>query len=99
VAYTLVLLVGAGLFVRTLRRLVLQGPGFATSGMVTFDLNPVPAGYEAADASQAIRSALAEVRSMPEVESASVAGVNLLSGGSWNNPMTIQADRRFVTDR
>jgi predicted permease len=98
-AFTLVLLVGAGLFVQTLRRLVLQGPGFPTSGMVTFDLNPVRAGYEPADAIRAIRSALAEIRSLPEVESASVAGVNLLSGGSWNNPMTIQADRSFVTDR
>jgi predicted permease len=98
-AFTLVLLVGAGLFVQTLRRLVQQGPGFSTSGMVSFDLNPVRAGYGAAEASRAIRSALAELRSLPEVESASVAGVNLLSGGSWNNPMTVQADRRFVTDR
>jgi predicted permease len=98
-AFTLVLLVGAGLFVQTLRRLVTQGPGFSTSGMVSFDLNPVRAGQEVADASRAIRSALVEIRSLPEVESVSVAGVNLLSGGSWNNPMTVQADRRFVTDR
>ncbi len=98
-AFTLVLLVGAGLFVQTLRRLVTQGPGFSTSGMLSFDLNPVRAGYAVEDASRAIRSALAEVRSLPEVESASVAGVNLLSGGSWNNYMTIEAERRFVTDR
>ena len=98
-AFTLVLLVGAGLFVQTLTRLVAQGPGFPTSGMVSFDLNPLRAGYAPAAASQAVRSALAEVRSLPEVESVSVAGVNLLSGGSWNNPMTIEADRRFVTDR
>jgi len=97
-AFTLVLLVGAGLFVQTLTRLVKQGPGFSTSGMVSFDLNPARAGYEAAAARRAIRSVLAEVRSLPEVESASVAGLNLLNGGSWNNPMTIQADRRFVTD-
>ena len=97
-AFALVLLVGAGLFVQTLTRLVAQGPGFPTSGMVSFDLNPLRAGYAAADASRAVRSALAEVRSLPEVESVSVAGVNLLSGGSWNNPMTVQADRRFVTD-
>jgi predicted permease len=25
--------------------------------------------------------------------------MELLSGGSWNNPMTVEADRRFVTDR
>ena len=68
-AFTLVLLVGAGLFVQTLTRLVAQGPGFATSGMVSFDLNPLRAGYAPADASRAVRAALAEVRSLPEVES------------------------------
>jgi hypothetical protein len=50
---------------------------------------------------QAVGSALAEVRSLPEVESVSITGLNLLSGGSWNNPMTIEAhrpvrDRRLV---
>jgi predicted permease len=98
-AFALVLLVGAGLFVQTLTRLVAQGPGFPTSGMVSFDLNPLRAGYAAADASRAVRSAMAEVRSLPEVESVSVAGVNLLSGWSWNNYLTIETDRRVVTDR
>ena len=98
-AFALVLLVGAGLFVQTLTRLVAQGPGFPTSGIVSFDLNPLRAGYAPADASRAIRSALAEVRALPAVESVSVGGLNLLSGGSWNNPMTIEGDRRFVTDR
>jgi hypothetical protein len=36
-AFTLLLLVGAGLFVQTLRHLVARGPGFPTSGMVSFD--------------------------------------------------------------
>jgi len=98
-AFALVLLVGAGLFVQTLTRLVAQGPGFPTSGMVSFDLNPLRAGYAPADASRAVHSALAEVRSLPEVESVSVAGLNLLSGGSWNIYMTIETDGRFVTDR
>jgi predicted permease len=98
-AFALVLLVGAGLFVQTLTRLVAQGPGFPTSGMVSFDLNPLRAGYAPADASRALRSVLAEVRSLLEVESVSVAGLNLLSGGSWNNYLTIETDRRFVTDR
>jgi predicted permease len=98
-AFTLVLLVGAGLFVQTLRRLVAQGPGFPTSGIVSFELDPLRAGHAAADASLMVRSAVAEVRSLPEVESVSVTWVNLLSGGSWNNFMTIEGDRRFVSDR
>jgi predicted permease len=100
-AFTLLLLVGAGLFVQTLSHLVAQGPGFSTSGMVSFELNPMRAGYAPAEARKAVRLALAEVRSLPEVESVSITGtgLNLLSGGSWNNPMTIEADRTFVTDR
>jgi putative ABC transport system permease protein len=98
-AFTLVLLVAAGLFVQTLRRLVMQGPGFSTSGLVSFGVNPVRAGYAPADASRAVRSILTEVRSLPEVESASVAGLDLLSGGSWNMYITIEADKRIVTDR
>jgi len=67
--------------------------------MVSFDLNPLRAGYAPAEASRAIGSALAELRSLPEVESVSVSGVNLLSGWSWNSYLTIETDRRFVTDR
>ncbi len=98
-AFTLILLVGAGLFVQTLARLVAQGPGFATARVVSFGINPRRAGYSQAEAGRTMRAVLAEVRSLLQVESAGVAGVDLLMGGSWNNYMTVEADKRVVTDR
>ena len=98
-AFTLVLLVGAGLFAQTLLRLAEQGPGFATSGRVAFRINPRRAGASDEDSSRTIRRVLDELRSLPEVESVGLAGVDLLSGGSWNESMTIEADKRIVTDR
>src|SRR5260221_12042992 len=98
-SFTLVLLVGAGLFVQTLARLVAQGPGFPTARLLTFGLNPLRAGYSADDASRAMRRVLGAVQSLPEVERAALAGMNLLIGGSAQNNMTIEADKRMVTDR
>jgi predicted permease len=99
IAFTLILLVGAGLFVQTLARLVGQGPGFETAHVVTFGLNLKRIGYTQENAQRATQQILAELRSLPEVAGAGVAGNSLLQGGSWNNFLTVEADRRFVTDR
>jgi predicted permease len=98
-AFTLVLLVGAGLFAQTLRRLVGPGPGFATSGRVAFRINPRRAGASDEDSSRTMARVLAELRSLPEVESVGLAGVDLLNDGSWSDSMTIESDKRIVTDR
>jgi hypothetical protein len=45
VALSLLLLVGAGLFVRTLRNLENQGPGFPTEHLLTFSIDPSLNGY------------------------------------------------------
>jgi predicted permease len=99
VAFTLILLVGAGLFVQTLARLRGQGPGFETAHVVTFGLNLKRVGYTQENAQRATQRILAELRSLPEVAGAGVAGNSLLQGGSWNNFLTVEAGRRFVTDR
>jgi predicted permease len=99
IAFTLILLVGAGLFVQTLARLVGQGPGFETAHVVTFGLNLKRVGYTQENAQRATQQILAELRSLPEVAGVGVAGNSLLQGGSWNNFLTVEAGRRFVTDR
>jgi len=99
VAFTLILLVGAGLFVQTLARLVGQGPGFETAHVVTFGLNLKRIGYTQEKAQRATQQILAELRSLPEVASAGVAGNTFLQGESWSNFLTVEADHRFVTDR
>ena len=98
-AFTLVLLIGAGLFVQTLARLHEKGTGFESSSLVSFQVNPVRTGYSAVDAKLFIRNLLAKLQSSPSVESAAVAGIQLLNGGSWNTYLTIDFQGRMVTDR
>ena len=58
IALALVLLIGAGLFVRTLESLRAKGPGFATTNQVMLRVDAARSGYSRARASQLIRSLL-----------------------------------------
>lgn len=98
-AFTLILLIGVGLFVQTLARLQAKGPGFATSSLLMFRVNPSSNGYSNADATRLMREILARIQTTHGVENAAVANTHILSGGSSTSSMTIQSDRRFVTDR
>jgi predicted permease len=99
IALTLTLVVGAALFVRTLDALMTKGPGFVTSSMVSFTLAASRNGYSKTDGSRLIRRIDEAIRNSPITQVSAVAGYALLTGGSWNNPITIQADRRITTDR
>ena len=92
IAFTLILVIGAALFVRTLTGLMAKGPGFATSSLISFGIDPVRNGYAPAEASQLIRRIHGELRTSRSTEAVAVARFQLLTGGSWNNPMTIQSD-------
>jgi predicted permease len=98
-AFTLILLIGVGLFVQTLARLQAKGPGFASSSLLMFRVSPSSNGYSEADATRVMREILARIQTTPGVESAAAANTHILTGGSSSNSMTIQSDRRFVTDR
>jgi len=99
IAVTAILVVGAALFVRTLTTLVAKGPGFATSNLISFTVDPVRNGYSRADADRLIRDIHDEIRAVPSIQSAAIATNPLLLGGSWNTQMTIQANQRISTDR
>jgi len=98
IALTLTLVVGATLFVRTLDALMTKGPGFVTSSMVSFRLAASRNGYSKTDGSRLIRRIDEAIRNSPLTQVSAVAGFPLLTGGSWNNPITIQADKRITTD-
>jgi predicted permease len=99
IAFTLILVTGGALFVRTLTGLISKGPGFTTSSLVSFGLDPRRNGYSRKETSQLIRRIYDELRTSPNTQASAVARVQLLTGGSWNNPMTIQAHERIITDR
>jgi predicted permease len=97
IAFALILVVAAGLYVRTLAGLLGKGPGFSTSSLVSFSISPDLNGYSAASANQLEQRIADELRASPTTAESSVAHVPLLGGGVWGNPVTIQSDRRFAT--
>jgi len=99
IAFTLILVAGGALFVRTLTELMAKGPGFTTSSLVSFGLDPRRNGYSPKEASQLTRRIYDGLRSSPGAQMSAVARVQLLTGGSAMNPMTIQTNERIVTDR
>ena len=98
-ALTLVLLVGAGLFVQTLARLHAKDFGFDSGRLLMFRVDPAGIGYSASDAPRLMRDLLRRLQDVPVVERAAVANTSVLTGGGLSRTLTIQADDRVVTDR
>lgn len=98
VAFSLILVIGAALFVRTLTGLLAKGPGFRTSGILSFAIAPVNNGYSRADAARLVRKLDAEIRALPVSSSSAAARYAFLTGGSWNNLITVQTEPRTITN-
>src|SRR5262249_9599944 len=99
VAFSLILVVGAALFVRTLSSLLAKGPGFDTASLVSFSLEPRKNGYSAAGSNRLMGRIHDAIRALPVTRDSGIARNELLTGGAWRNRVTIQTDRRFTTDR
>lgn len=98
VAFSLILLIGAALFLRTLTSLLAKGPGFDTSGLLSFTIAPSQNGYSDADASRLVRRLDEQVRALPAARSSAAARFAFLNGGAWSNKVTMQTDHRTVSD-
>jgi len=72
VAVSLVLLVGAGLFIRTVEKLSAVEPGFRTRAMLDVSLFPKPDGYKNLDWVSYYRELTNRVSSLPGVVSAGI---------------------------
>jgi predicted permease len=99
IALALVLLVGAGLFVRTLGTLRAKGPGFITTNQYFMHVDLGRSGYSLSQSTLLMRTLLARFRGLPDVDSAAIGIAELLGGGSWNQPLTIAAGQRTATER
>src|SRR5215469_10889737 len=85
VAISLLLLVGAGLFVRTLRNLQSQGPGFPTDHLLEFNLDPSLNGYSNQQTESFYERLNVELRAMPGVSSVGLSAMPRLKGYAWQN--------------
>jgi predicted permease len=81
VALSIVVLVGAGLLVRTLRNLETLNPGFDTHNVLLFGINPKFAGYKDRQTTDLYRDLQQRFAALPGVLSASYSEEALLGGG------------------
>jgi len=82
---SLLLLVGAGLFIRTLRNLENVGPGFPTDHLLTFTTSPTLSGYSYEETKSWYERMNENLQAMPGVESVAFSTMPILRGFAWQN--------------
>jgi predicted permease len=89
VSLSAVLLVGAGLFARTLHNLRVHDPGFDKSRLILAWVDPAQAGYSAARTLPLYDSLAPRVAGLPGVRSASVSNRGLFAGIDSASPIVV----------
>jgi predicted permease len=90
VALSIVVLVAAGLLVRTLENLKNVNPGFDTRNILTFSLDPTPIGYKAVDSSNFYKELQSRLANLPGVISVTYSWRPLLSDGLWTTSFHLE---------
>jgi predicted permease len=90
VTLSLLLLIGAGLFIRSLRNLQDLGPGFNPTNLVAFNIDPSLNGYSAEKSKAFFRSLTDSVGSIPGVRDTGLASMRILEDNEWDSWVTIE---------
>jgi predicted permease len=90
VAFSIVLLIGAGLVTQSLRNLEHQDFGFVTEGRVIVNIDPSLAGYTTDKLYGLYRRLQDRLPQIPGVLSASLSGYSPLGGNNWNERVFIE---------
>ena len=92
IALSLLLLVVAGLLVRSVANLKSVPLGFDTQGLVLFNLDPTAAGYSAEQKAAATDRIAARLKQLPGVTAVSWSSMALLDNFSWNTSLSLDGD-------
>jgi predicted permease len=102
VALSVVLLIAAGLFLRSLRQAQTIDPGFDAEKIVTLPLNINLLRYTKTQGREFYRQVVERVEAIPGVESASLARIAAVSGGSSVRSLLIEgragSDNQFRSE-
>jgi predicted permease len=90
IAASLVLLIGAGLFLRTLQKLAGQDPGFDEDHVVLGRIDPKKAGYTPEQTPALYRALIDRLESLPGVRFATVAYSGPLDDDTWSSNFSIE---------
>lgn len=92
VALSLFLLVGAGLFIRTLHNLQQVNLGFNQENLLLFRLRPQQSGYKDEKLVQFYQQLLARLDHLPGVRAATFARVPLIADENWFNDILLPGE-------
>jgi predicted permease len=92
VALSLVLLVGALLFARSLRNLVTLNPGFSSAGVLIAQMDLRPLDLQPDSRRQTRLDMVERLRALPGVQAAAHAAIVPLSGDGWGNDVWVAGD-------
>ena len=90
VALSLLLLIGAGLFLRSLKNLSNLGPGFPVERLVGFNIDPSRGGYTPERSKIYYQQLTNALSSIPGVESVGLASMRILENNEWDSSMTVE---------
>jgi predicted permease len=99
VALSLLTLIGAGLFIRTLYNLQRVNLGFNQENLLLFSLSPRQGGYRDERLTQFYERLFERLDSLPGVRAATFGAVPLISYSGWNNNVLLPGETaRTATD-
>ncbi|HJS56650.1 MAG TPA: ABC transporter permease [Vicinamibacteria bacterium] len=93
VAVSLLLLIAAGLFLRTLDNLLAENVGFDTQRLVSFSVDPSLNGNSPRHTKELSKALLERLTAAPGVAAASLASTRLLDGNQWTSDFTVAGYR------
>ena len=93
VTLSLLLLISAGLFIRSLEKLKDLDPGFRTQNLLSFAVDPPRNGYQPERTRQFFRNLAERVNAIPGVEAASFAVIGVLEGDEWDSSHTVEGGK------
>jgi len=89
IGFSLLLIVAAGLFVRTIQNLHDVDPGFTTDHLLTFDFSPAMAGYPSSTVNAVEQRALDAIAALPGVRGVGATNDGDLAGNDVQGDMTV----------
>jgi predicted permease len=90
VTLSLLPLIGAGLFVKSLNNIRNLGPGFQVERLIGFEVDPSLSGYKV-EQSKAFFARLTEsVTAIPGAQSVGLASLRILESNEWDNSATVE---------
>ena len=92
VSLSLLLLVGAGLFVRTLKNLEKVDLGFNQENLLLFSLQPAESGYKKERLTQFYRQVFSKLDGIPGVRSATFGRMRLIAGGVYSGGIILPGE-------